>query len=352
MRKTARSNESAVGRQGLVPRAQQGLHPAHARAQQGLHPAHGRYHGPNKASILLTLAQRDEALCLCRDPHANAGTIDGLRFNPDVCAPLPKSQLLSTHNSICNISAYGGGLYCCHGGSILLDAEQTQPRLGDTWHLKYRFYFEEYMSQVNAFRVWWSTEATNNECVTPTPALRRSRAASHQQPTPYHSPPATANDRHGNLPLWGIYRTTLTSPRTPHPAPAPPAPPAPPAMAGAGPLTLLLLRGFIVGRAPEKPSMPPTAPTASPGAGPLTPPAATAEVEPRSLLKQHVLVSGPADDVLPLGSPSEQRLVGCGPAANEGCCGPSEALPAYCSALASISKCPSPSRRTFSSRAV
>jgi hypothetical protein len=28
---------------------------------------------------------------------------------------------------------------------------------------KYRFYFEEYTNQRDAFRVWWSTEATNNE---------------------------------------------------------------------------------------------------------------------------------------------------------------------------------------------
>merc|ERR1711972_1137086 len=29
--------------------------------------------------------------------------------------------------------------------------------------MKYRFYFEEYSTQANTFRVWWSTEATNNE---------------------------------------------------------------------------------------------------------------------------------------------------------------------------------------------
>ena len=31
------------------------------------------------------------------------------------------------------------------------------------YHLKYRFYFEEYTQQLNSFRVWWSTEAWNNE---------------------------------------------------------------------------------------------------------------------------------------------------------------------------------------------
>ena len=33
----------------------------------------------------------------------------------------------------------------------------------DRWRLKYRFYFEEYERQLNSFRVWWSTEAYNNE---------------------------------------------------------------------------------------------------------------------------------------------------------------------------------------------
>lgn len=33
--------------------------------------------------------------------------------------------------------------------------------------MKYRFYFEEYTNQTNSFRVWWSTEATNNEYTVP-----------------------------------------------------------------------------------------------------------------------------------------------------------------------------------------
>ena len=103
------------------------------------------------------------SVCLCRDPTSNAGTIDGGRFNPGVCAPYPKSELLTTHNAICNITEYGGGLYCCHDRSVLLDADQPQPTKTDTWRMKYRFYFEEYTGQQNSFRVWWSTEATNNE---------------------------------------------------------------------------------------------------------------------------------------------------------------------------------------------
>jgi len=97
----------------------------------------------------------------------NAGLIDGRRFVPGVCAPPPHSELLTTHNPICNISAYNGGLLCCGGGSLLLDADQVVPEPSESYQLKYRFYFEEPASrgaaQRNLFRVWWSTEATNNE---------------------------------------------------------------------------------------------------------------------------------------------------------------------------------------------
>ena len=66
-------------------------------------------------------------------------------------------------NGICNISAYGGGLYCCHDKVNLLDADQPINPKTDTFWMKYRFYFEDYTDQRDAFRVWWSTEATNNE---------------------------------------------------------------------------------------------------------------------------------------------------------------------------------------------
>ena len=46
---------------------------------------------------------------------------------------------------------------------MLLDADQKQPEPTDTWRMKYRFYYEDYTNQANTFRVWWSTEAYNNE---------------------------------------------------------------------------------------------------------------------------------------------------------------------------------------------
>ena len=112
----------------------------------------------------VVLGHVGDAVCLCRDPSSNAGTIDGYRFNPGVCAPFPAGELQTTHNAICNISEYGGGLFCCHDKSVLLDADQPQPEKIDTWRMKYRFYFEDFTGkQLNSFRVWWSTEAYNNE---------------------------------------------------------------------------------------------------------------------------------------------------------------------------------------------
>ena len=127
------------------------------------------YHGTTRASTLLTFAREGSSLCVCRDLHSNAGTIDGIVFNSKVCAPFPTSELLTTKNAICNISRYEGGLYCCHHDSILLDSHQIVPNKTDTWRLKYRFYYEEFStnsttdSHQNLFRTWWSTEATNNE---------------------------------------------------------------------------------------------------------------------------------------------------------------------------------------------
>ena len=104
--------------------------------------------------------------CLCRDASVNAGTIagGGGGWDKNVCAPFPVGELLTTHNSICNISEYEGGLSCCADKSILLDEDQDISHFKvDHWRLKYRFYYEEYTQQLNSFRVWWSTEAWNNE---------------------------------------------------------------------------------------------------------------------------------------------------------------------------------------------
>jgi hypothetical protein len=120
-----------------------------------------------KTGAIVPLAPVSAPVCLCRDPSSNTGTIGGRPFNSDICAPYPTSSLLTGSefglNGICNISTYGGGLYCCGGGSVLLDKDQEIPEPTDTWYMKYRFYFEDYEKQLNLYRVWWGTEAYNNE---------------------------------------------------------------------------------------------------------------------------------------------------------------------------------------------
>jgi hypothetical protein len=99
------------------------------------------------------------------------------RFNPGKCAAYPASELLEEPiNPICNVSAYGGGLMCCTGGSLLLDAEQAVPEEADTYRLSYRFYFEEHTAQANLFRTWWSTEACAHEEGGGGPRRRATRA--------------------------------------------------------------------------------------------------------------------------------------------------------------------------------
>eukprot|EP00812_Abedinium_dasypus_P000841 NODE_109_length_2084_cov_290.840315.p1 GENE.NODE_109_length_2084_cov_290.840315~~NODE_109_length_2084_cov_290.840315.p1 ORF type:complete len:681 (+),score=169.76 NODE_109_length_2084_cov_290.840315:29-2044(+) len=120
-------------------------------------------HHCSKGGADITLAQWNATTCLCRDKDGNAGSIDGVRFNPQVCAPYPTSDLWTTHNGICDIKTYGGGLLCCKSHTILLDADQEVPDATDEYQLKYRFYYEDYTNQQNTFRLWWSTEAWNNE---------------------------------------------------------------------------------------------------------------------------------------------------------------------------------------------
>ena len=142
------------------------------------------YHGPKREEGSLIMGAPGAALCISRNASTNSGTIAGHKFNADVCAPFPTGELVTTHNPICNISEYNGGLLCCAGGTFLLDDDQAVPNPTDAWRMRYRFYFEDYAGeaaaiqsridaqsresftappQSNLFRVWWSTEATNNE---------------------------------------------------------------------------------------------------------------------------------------------------------------------------------------------
>jgi hypothetical protein len=76
-----------------------------------------------------------------------SGTIGGVKFHKEnSCAHFPTGDLEAQKNPTCSIETYRGGLSCCRDGHSLLDSAQEVP-WGDQYleyHLKVRFYFEEY----------------------------------------------------------------------------------------------------------------------------------------------------------------------------------------------------------------
>eukprot|EP00939_MAST-03C_sp_MAST-3C-sp1_P001438 g1438.t1 len=87
--------------------------------------------------------------------------------------------LLSQDNPTCNSVQYSGGLTCCAHKRILLDADQeVRPELL-RYHMKFRFWFQEYVpanathnaSHLNLDRIYQQTEANAGEYDIP-PAFR------------------------------------------------------------------------------------------------------------------------------------------------------------------------------------
>lgn len=121
------------------------------------------------AAGVLSLAVADGASCLCET--GIEATIAGDHFpgNDSLrCAPEPTGDLLKTHNPTCDIKTYSGGLQCCKHGHFLLDAHQEPPAETQEYHLKFRFWFEEYTaapqpSHQNLVRLYWQTESYAGE---------------------------------------------------------------------------------------------------------------------------------------------------------------------------------------------
>lgn len=98
------------------------------------------------------------------------GTIDDSPFEKD-CQPFPKSVLLREKNPTCFIETYQGGLSCCRHNKFLLDKDQEIPwdDVFLEYRLKYRFYFEEYIEEMEDLpashdalvRLYWTTEAVS-----------------------------------------------------------------------------------------------------------------------------------------------------------------------------------------------
>ena len=116
----------------------------------------------------LQLAALDAPTCICN--VGIKGTINGVPFSKN-CAPEPSGDLLQQKNPTCWVDTYVGGLSCCHHQNILLDEDQQEPDELLTYHMKFRFWFQEYQpeteskpaSHQNLVRLYWQTEAWAGE---------------------------------------------------------------------------------------------------------------------------------------------------------------------------------------------
>lgn len=124
-----------------------------------------------KSSNSISLKSINGLTCICDD--GISGKINGIPFSKK-CAAEPIADLLQQHNPSCFIDTYQGGLSCCHHKNILLDKEQIQPKHQMTYHLKFRFWFQNYTNHKSLLRFYFQTEAYSGEydvpkCIEGTP---------------------------------------------------------------------------------------------------------------------------------------------------------------------------------------
>eukprot|EP01084_Bolivina_argentea_P258906 436666_1 len=110
------------------------------------------------------LCQPDGTQCKTFVKNCVAASING---------SLPWGQLVSQDNPTCNSRQYSGGLSCCRDGHNLLDADQEIPTELLKYHMKFRFWFQEYYaanssngnvpSHYNLPRIYVQTEAWASE---------------------------------------------------------------------------------------------------------------------------------------------------------------------------------------------
>lgn len=111
-----------------------------------------------QAGATVMLVETGAPLCVCHE--GKTGTIDGVQFSntPNRCHPQPLSDLLVQKNPTCTVETYSGGLRCCTHKTILLDKEQEVPTAVDTYRMKFRFYYEDYVDQKSSFFMFWTAE--------------------------------------------------------------------------------------------------------------------------------------------------------------------------------------------------
>lgn len=129
------------------------------------------YHKAHSSSLIALLAS-DVPNCIC--DIGSSGTLcetNGTNCDTFVknCVPPPDGDLLQQRNPTCNSIQYAGGLRCCKHQRIMLDADQEiRPELL-RYHMKFRFWFQEYkedgkqVSHYDLPRIYYQTEAWAGE---------------------------------------------------------------------------------------------------------------------------------------------------------------------------------------------
>jgi len=116
-------------------------------------------------------------LCETGGKNCNQFVKNCVKSNPLNYTGAQAGDLFAQHNPTCNSAHYVGGLSCCHHKRIMLDADQEiRPELLQ-YHMKFRFWFQEYTparpvrpanapvapSHYNLDRIYYQTEANAGE---------------------------------------------------------------------------------------------------------------------------------------------------------------------------------------------
>lgn len=140
------------------------------------------YHQAHTLGVM-TLTETGQPTCVCNLGVSGAlCETDGTQCSTFVkeCDPAPAASLQEQHNPTCNSRQYAGGLRCCSHLRIMLDADQpVRPELL-RYHMKFRFWFQEYKpatattpaSHNDLPRIYYQTEANAGEYDIP-PAFAR-----------------------------------------------------------------------------------------------------------------------------------------------------------------------------------
>lgn len=129
------------------------------------------YHKQHSSGVL-ALLKTGEPNCVC-DMGSSGTMCDMNGTNCETftknCVPAPSGELLTQRNPTCNSIQYAGGLRCCKHKRIMLDADQPiRPELL-RYHMKFRFWFQEYkevgeeVSHYDLPRIYYQTEAWAGE---------------------------------------------------------------------------------------------------------------------------------------------------------------------------------------------